>query len=712
MADVALFVPFIPRSARNSTQNREEFVRFCREELTAFGEALDFDAYSWDVSDSCRIRGKGARTFINFTHVNTVAGRESGRGTRGPCIGPPLPEPFCAFAKAYIRFNASRKRPPVHPESQIIPFRILAQALSEKGLKPDIGLVDAHVLNHAMLLARSRYRNGTVGFIGYKLAEIAEFLRTKFLSDRIPIAWKHGVPRDKMRNSRIGREADAHRERKLPSMEVLDAIPQAYRLAKEKRDVILTSILALLCCAPDRINEVLALPENCEVEEILDGRAAYALRWPGSKGHPDHVKLILAIMVDVAKDAIGRLRKHTAEARQIAGWYEANPSMLYLPEACAHLRGRDLRNSDIAEITGMNPRSPKTWTRAAGIKRAGTTRAPAGHPAGYEANVYRFADVERAIVALLPDGFPIFDVGSGLKYSQAMMVVRYNEFFTGQKAPWRCMIAPVTYPQIKVGFGCNRGAARSVFERLGISTAERPIGLRSHQIRHYLNTIANKSNASQVDIAAWSGRNDIGQNRAYDHETAEDILQRRRRMESLAAEIRISHDGESLPITITPNPPVSKDHMARHHAHGHVTEIGFCEHDFASAPCPIFMECLHCTKHVCIKGYDPMQVEKVSGALELGRRSLAKSMEAVSMDYEGAKDWMQAHTETVTRLTQLLAVLTDPYIPDGSRIVLAKGGQYTLVEQAIRDHEQATGVQLLPARIQENLNAIPGVIDA
>jgi hypothetical protein len=82
------------------------------------------------------------------------------------------------------------------------------------------------------------------------------------------------------------------------------------------------------------------------------------------------------------------------------------------------------------------------------------------------------------------------------------------------------------------------------------------------------------------------------------------------------------------------------------------------------------------------------------------------------MDYEGAKDWMQAHTETVNRLTQLLAVLTDPYIPDGSRIVLAKGGQYTLVEQAIRDHEQATGVQLLPARIQENLNAIPGVIDA
>jgi hypothetical protein len=677
MADAAIFVPSAERSAE---ENRREFVRFCREDLTTFG-ALEFDAASWDASDHYRQRGASRQSILNFTQFNARRSRHVGR---------PLPEPLGAFAKAYVRYEASQKRRRAIPLREIQAFRLLVLALVEKDLAADIGLVDAEVLNHAMKLARARLVDCTARGAGNKLGQIVKFLRANHLSDRIPIRWNHKMVGHKQRFTRMGKDAQARREAKLPSKEVLEAIPLAYRLAREPRDVILTSVMALLFCAPDRINEIFALPEKCEVEEIVDGKPVFGLRWAGSKGFHDHVKLILETMVDVAKDAIKRLRKHTAEARRIAAWYEADRGSLYLPENCAHLRGRDLTVADIKDITGLAHKTSVTVVlKRAGIKRAGMLRS--GHARA--ADIYRFADVERGIVAMLPAGFPILDPRTGLRYSQAMMLVRTGAFAADQ-ATWRCMIGPVSYENIRKGFG-------QVFKRLGLTTKERPLILRSNAIRHYLNTIANKANVSPVDLAAWSGRKDVGQNSAYDHETAEEILERRRCMERQVGDVRASRGEASASAVMRPNSPVSRHEIANRGAHGHATDIGFCEHDFASSPCIMFMECLHCSEHTCIKGSDPKQVEKVAGTLALARRSLAKAQEAQSLYYDGAGEWMQAHTETVQRLEQLYAILTDPSVPDGTKIRQSKSGWYTLVAQATRDHDEATSIRLeAPAEIR------------
>jgi hypothetical protein len=692
---------FVPKAERAADGNRKEFVRFCREDLTTFGAALDFDAARWDASDHYRRRGSPGRTILNFTQITTV---------RSWHVGPPLPEPLGAFAKAYIRYGASQQRRLAVPSREIQAFRLLALALGEKGLRSDIGLVDAHVLDHAVKLATERFGKMTAGLAGAKLAKIAEFLRTKRLSDRIPIRWKHGLKGWRRSPTRIGKEADERREAKLPSKEALDAIPLAYELASEPRDVIVTSVMALLFCAPDRINEIFALPERCEVEEMLDGKRAFGLRWAGSKGFSDHIKLILGVMVDVAKDAIKRLRKHTAEPRRIAAWYEANPCSLYLPDDCAHLRGHDLTLDDVRQITGLSHNtSVSAMLKRAGVKHAGIVQR-SGSP--FATHIFRFLDVERAVVALLPPGFPILDPRTGLKYSQAIMVARLGEFATDRQAPWRSMISPVSYQHIRYGFGRAGNGARNVFERLGLSTRERPLFLTSYQIRHHLNTIANKSNVSMVDIAAWSGRLDIGQNSAYDHETAEEILERRRRMERQLADVRASRGEGSSPTKIRPNPPVSREEIAKRSSHGHATEIGFCEQDFASSPCVMFMECLHCTKHTCIKGYDPKQVDKVADSLKLARQSLGKAQEAESMQYEGAKDWVRVQTETVQRLEQLHAILTDPSIPDGTKIRLTRSGQYTLIEQAMHDHEEAVSIQLLPPSNRRPLPSPSDVGDA
>ena len=59
---------------------------------------------------------------------------------------------------------------------------------------------------------------------------------------------------------------------------------------------------------------------------------------------------------------------------------------------------------------------------------------------------------------------------------------------------------------------------KSIFDRFGykLSSGER-LKLTSHQPRHFLNTIAQRGGLSQLQIAKWSGRADVKQNRTYNH---------------------------------------------------------------------------------------------------------------------------------------------------------------------------------------------------
>ncbi|KQS85325.1 hypothetical protein ASG32_18970 [Methylobacterium sp. Leaf361] len=451
-------------------------------------------------------------------------------------------------------------------------------------------------------------------------------------------------------------------------------------------------MMALLACAPSRVNEVFALPFDCEIKPLTEGDDSFMLRWAGSKGQHDFAKGIPAVMADVAKEAIERLREHTTEARRIAAWYEKYPDCLYLPDDCTHLRGKDLTGADIARIIGFNnPAIGREWAVDRKIKPIEGERIPKG--CGPFA--FRFSDVEGAILSLLPRGFPVFDNVTGLRYSEALMVVRRHEFAGRGRGRWRCMITPVNYENIMDNFHFGGG----VFARLGLSTLEHPIILRTHQLRHYLNTLAQRGGLSEMEIAAWSGRKDVRQNAAYDHRTPEEMLQNKRRRDKELAAIK----GAAVKV----NKPVTRAEAAARRTHGHATEIGFCEHDFAASPCAMFMECLHCTKHVCIKGHDPRHLERVILAVESARRSLVEAEEALTKEYEGAEDWVRAHRETIQRLEQLRAILVDPTVPDGSLIRLAKSGRYSLVEQAMRDHEDVTGA--LSLRNAASVQALTGV---
>lgn len=674
MADA---IPFIARSEHLTADNMTDFVRFCRDDLTIFGPEFDFDAVTWDVTSHYYMRGKTHRMLLNFVETTPRRGLDR----------TPMPEPFVSQAKACVRFCAATGRRRVTPPYlMVIALRELLSAFQKKSLTPDLRLIDAHILDAAVDLAVARCSTNYGAGVGVELQRLSRLLRGKNLAVDAPFDWKHGQVWSQQTKAALSGAAAGRRAISLPSKEALEALPEAFRRASDTGDVIATSVMALLSCAPSRINEIFALPVDCELMPLVDGEKGYMLRWSGSKGYPDFIKGIPTVMADVAKEAIERLKTATNPARKISKWYELNPDKIYLEGSLESYRGRDLTGKDIAEIVGLSsPRRGRDWALWHKLTPIEGTRAPSGH----HVSTFRFADVERAVLSRLPKDFPVLDKATGLKYSDALMVVRLYEFTNGGHTPSRCILAPVRYDNVMQRFRANDG----IFARLGLCSPDDPIILRSHQLRHHLNTLAQRGGLSEFEIASWSGRKDIRQNAFYDHRSPEEMLERRRLRDKELACI----SGSAVRIN---NPSLRSEGFGQT-GHGHVTEIGFCEQDLASVPCLMFMDCIRCTKHVCVKGLDQRHQERVSFSLQCARQSLAKAEEALASGYEVSEEWFSAHKETIDRLQQLQNLLADPSVPDGSLIRLSKSGCYTLVEQAIRDHEEATDAVLTWDRFVE-----------
>lgn len=73
----------------------------------------------------------------------------------------------------------------------------------------------------------------------------------------------------------------------------------------------------------------------------------------------------------------------------------------------------------------------------------------------------------------------------------------------------------------------SSGAVKNIFTRHGYTDDEgSSLFLRSHQPRHLLNTLAHHGELSELDIAKWSGRVSVIQNRAYNHVSQEEMREK------------------------------------------------------------------------------------------------------------------------------------------------------------------------------------------
>ena len=643
MSDVILFTPLVEKTAQ---ENLDAFVDLCKNKLAVFEKDLPFDDFVWDITDTVQDRGKGSRKRIYFSSWDTVNDSEPKS----------MPEPFVRFAKAYVRYQHGFK-PIIDQGARVAPLRAICAALDEIGKASPVD-IDGHVLNRAAQLLEESNSAERAYRLGRQLQGISEFLTEKRLV-KTALSWKSHIKRPSD-TQRVGKEFDDRRQEKLPSGADLDAVAEAYRLAKDPGDVIITSIAAIMCSTPDRIAEILTLRADCEhLDRLPDGKEVYGLRYWPAKGADPMVKYVIPAMTDLVKDAIARIRQHTESSRALARWYEANPNRMYLPERLEHLRGVGLTLEQVSEILFGVPDSlneARSWLDHRKLRERWTRIKDVPIP---------FADLEKAVIEELPHDFPFLDKGMGLKYSEALCVVPRFTFNQQKRTCYFCL-GSITHGNVNDGLGCGfeRGIS-SVFTRAGISGLDgEPIRINTHKFRHYLNTLAMQGGLSDLDVAKWSGRKDVRQNRAYDHVSARDKL----------ALIRDAIGDQSKmfgPLGHAPSvPSIKRDEFANLKVmNAHTTEFGYCTHDYASTPCQKYLDCLNCNELVCIKG-DEVREANIRRQLEETRGLLAAARRGVEEGAYGADRWLQHQTQTLQRLEELSVILDNPMVQRGAVIQL------------------------------------------
>lgn len=665
----AELIVFTPKIELDASANLTAFVAMCKSQLTIFGADLRFDDMAWDVTEAVQLKGRGKkRVRIYFSTQETV---DEASPTQ-------MADPFVSFAKAYVRYMQGM-RPTKNPAFRVTALRALDASLREGGHSDPIN-VDGDTFNRAARVIVERLGGATAYRIGSQLEVVAEFMSEHRLT-AVPLTWRSPIKRP-VDTVRVGQEFDKRRAEKMPSLAALEALPKAFHIATRPQDVLYSSIAAILCSAPDRINEVLLLAEDCEVHDKTSaGKDAYGLRWWPAKGAEPMVKWIIPTMAPVVAEAVARLRQLTEEPRRIARWYESNPGKLYLAPEFEHLRTKELLTMDelrqMLFLDADNRNTARQWCTGNGVPLM---------MVGKLLNV-RFADVEKAVVAQLPVGFPVLNAESRLNYSEALILLRRNELHP-EKGTYRCAIDQVTIDQVNTSLGArSEHGFESMFDRLGFTEPDgSSIRVTTHQFRHYLNTLAQAGGMSQLDIAKWSGRIDIRQNEVYDHVSADQMVAKIR--QSIGDESQMFGPLAKLPKNI----PISRDEFARLKIPtAHTTDYGFCIHDYTMMPCDQHGDCINCNEHVCVKG-DERKGAMVKRRLAEAQDLLARAKAATSEGYYGADRWMEHHQHTVGRLMQLAEILDNPAVPVGAAIQLADvpGGGRS-IEQALEERAALVG---------------------
>jgi hypothetical protein len=417
------------------------------------------------------------------------------------------------------------------------------------------------------------------------------------------------------------------------------------------------------------------------VQNDSKGTPVYSLRWYPGKGAPPQTKSVITSMVEVVKEALEKIRALTKPARKVAAWYERHPTQLYLPPSLTPLRDKlTLSLAEVAEIVFATP--PK---RAAIVSWVQRHKVRSQNPKCMAA-AYAFADVEAAVLKKLPRGFPFVNKETGLKHSEALFChprgLRHAIYGT-----YRGAIETIGTADLN-NLMNRRG---NMFERFGyVEKDGSPIRVRTHQLRHYLNTLAQAGGLSQLDIAVWSGRANIHQNAVYDHVSDRDAL--------AILDENTRDDRHVLPALTEKRKAVliKRDEFERLQVKtAHTTEFGFCVHDFAMLPCQLHMDCLNCDEHLCVKG-DQVRNENLRRWRDETQRLLAHSQAAQSQGVHGADRWTQHQTRTLQRVEQILEVYDDQTVPNGAVIQPAWGSVASWITQG--QEERRLLEQMKPAQ--------------
>jgi hypothetical protein len=660
---------FKPRDEWIAEKKLNEFIKMAKNELTMFGADLNWNDNYWP---------EAGVTFAKFD-VRTPSGNQPTS---------PLDMPYLDFAKAYLRYTQSHK-PTVGKAMSGV--KALEAALFQATGTSNLQDVTHGTFDDAQQLAVNAISRDSAVNCGSELGKLAGFL-TKYQLIPTAISWKTSL---KKGNSKVrtGKKAQEIREKKLPNTEALDALGDIFSSEPTfPRDILTTCVVAMLMCAPSRISEILSLRADCEVyEDDKNGIEQYGWRFQPGKGGISEIKWIPVTMVEVAKAAISRMTTFTEEARKLAKFYESNKTDLYQYDGCLNFTSEEyLTWEQAANIIGSEcSKDNKRYKECKDkTKFAESYSRSLFQQMGFDVSKLPSKRSIRQFInkKAMPKNFPWYDQERKIKYSEALFCTSFNQFNHSKPTSPIKLANPITRQQFNHDIVSGAGNPHCIFDRYDVLSSDgKALKLTSHQFRHLLNTMAQRGGLAQYDIARWSGRADMQQNDDYDQMSEFELVEM---LEDANSGLTLY--GPDTEIA-TKMPMTRQEFNALIIPTAHVTELGFCIHDWTMEPCPKFRDCINCTEQVCIKG--DKRKARLKEVYEDTLNEREKADKAIKEGFYGADRHYEHQIASEKRLKELLGIMNNPSIPDGSIIRLRNDKEFSPLKNAVQAKIERTPVE-------------------
>jgi len=657
---------FTPRKDLSAQKNLADFIRLSKEHLVIWGNLPKFD---WESE----------RWFTTYQTIRFINYENSHLHPSTPAEPHQLLHPaFMEFAKAYIRYQQSMKQ--TRQIAGIMQaMRVLEFVLREDLCTPDITQVSQRHFDNAISYLSNDYQSAAS--IASNLLRILRRSADYYIVTDDANYWSHPfVGRRSYFYTNGGGAPQVLKDKKVVDQDALLAIGEVFGRGFDEKledvDVMITSITAILLSAPMRINETVRFRDDClDTDTDKDGNVQHYLKFWVPKTKEYARKAIPTVMAECTIEAFRRLREITEDARRLARYLETNPSTFYRHANCPKVPdNQELTPCEVAEALGLSKSSSVTTY----LKR----QTGAWSVTGFTLNsLWKLVMEDHSRTN---PHFPYqqaFD-GTGSRpprMSESLLCTLRHQFSTRQKT------SPVLLTPFSRSYYAVRLAAQlkngdrplCFFMRHGFPS----IQLRSHGIRHFLNRIAKHSGVSIEVITAWSNRSSDRQTLTYlDNDEGE------------AASETSMLTGISN-VQEPKDPIIEAEAAAYRDGPIHRSRYGLCRRSWRIGPCNKFGDCLNCSEVLICKG------DRVAtNIIAIDRDNLVATynaaQEAISRGERSATRWLTVAAPQIQRLNNLLAILNDPLIEDGSPIEIV-GSDFNHEQTLVNEKAIDLGVKLV-----------------
>lgn len=379
-------------------------------------------------------------------------------------------------------------------------------------------------------------------------------------------------------------------------------------------------------------------------------------------------------MAEIAVDATQRLRNITEESRRLALYMETDPHHFYRHANCPDIRDTEVLScNQVEQALGFNKRG----TSGAFMKL---------HTGSDSLTGYTLDSLWEIIVKVHREKNPHFPYQEDpsnstqptLRMSESLMCFRrFQVAFSFTTSP--VLLASYNTDTYREHFktGCRGKDNRNFFLRNGYNTSK----IRSHSFRHLLNRLGRSSGVSIETLTEWSSRASTQQTRTYLHDNQINSASKG------AALFGMTQEQEPR------SPITSEEEQLYGQGPFHRSRYGICRRSWRAGPCIKFADCLNCSELLMCKG-DKIAAETIQLDRDNLVRTYTAAQQAITAGERSASRWTEKAGPQIERLDQLLAILHDSEIPDGSPIELA-GEDFCHEKTIVSEKANSAGVKLL-----------------